>query len=91
MTVIKNNDIIEEVKEINEEVVEVKESKLKGFVQKAGAGIKKHGKKIVVGTTLLGVGLLGYALGNKTDGGDDTECEIIDGSKIVDYENNSEE
>ena len=91
MTVIKNNDIIEE-KEINEEVVEVKESKLKGIARKAGVGFKKHGKKIAAGAALLGVGLLGYALGHKTDGGDDTEYETIDDSdNSVDYETNSEE
>ena len=38
------------------------------------------------------VGLLGYALGHKTDGGDDTEYETIDDSdNSVDYETNSEE
>lgn len=44
----------------------VKESKFKGFMTKAGAGIKKHGKKVAGVAALAAVGVIGYALGHKT-------------------------
>ena len=67
----KNENVIEvEVNEAEEQVVEtVKESKL----SKLGNGFKKHGKKIAAGAAVIAGGLICYALGKKTHGGDDCD------------------
>lgn len=78
----------EENKNMNEnanaEVAEVKkESKVKGFLTKAGKGVKKHGGKIAAGVAVVTVGALAYMLGSKSnDGGSDDDCygedDVID-------------
>ena len=75
---------IEEIEVMNE--VEVAETEPK---QKRGSKIvgwgKKHGKKIVAGVAVAAVGLLGYALGQKTVGaGGDVYDEDIDFENIED-------
>lgn len=79
----------EEIKNINEEtteVAEVKESKVKGFVSKVGNGVKKHGKKIVAGVTIVGLGLAAYALGKKSVDVDcDNDCCGEDDTIDVEY------
>lgn len=70
-----NNEVMEaEVQE------EVKESKIKGFASKVGAGIKKHGKKIAVGTAIVGGALVLAALKgrNANCGYESDEDEAID-------------
>ena len=67
---IINNEVIENVNE--EEVMET-ETKQK-FGTKFVAGVKKHGKKVVAGAAVIGVGLLGYVLGQKSAGGCEEGC-----------------
>ena len=67
-----NNEIMDE-----EMIEEVKESKFKGFMNKAGAGIKKHGKKVAGVAALAAVGMIGYALGHKS-GDNDSDYDITD-------------
>lgn len=63
----------------DEEVVDVEEETKEGFVTKAKAGIKKHGKKIAAVAVVGAVGLIGYALGSKSKIVDsDAAGEIID-------------
>lgn len=51
-----------------------------GFVAKAKAGIKKHGKTIAAVAAIGTVGLIGYALGSKTKIADsETAGDVIDG------------
>lgn len=47
-----------------EESVEMEE---KGFLSKVKEGLKKHGKKIVVGAAITTVGLIGYKIGSKNN------------------------
>lgn len=92
--VLKNNvELAEDMKDNEEFVEEVEESKFKGFINKAGAGIKKHGKKVAGVAALVAIGAIGYALGHKTGdhddsdyiyGGDDSETIDIPESNIVD-------
>lgn len=65
-------------KTINVEADEVEETK-EGFVAKAKAGIKKHGKTIAAIAAIGTVGLIGYALGSKTKIVDsETAGDVID-------------
>ena len=66
----KNENVIEvEVNEATEQVEEtVKESKF----SKLKSGAKKYGKKILVGTGVAVGGLVCYALGKMSRGGNDT-------------------
>ena len=71
-----NNEAM--VAEVNEEV---KESKIKGFFSKVGAGAKKHGKKIAVGTAIVGGALVLAAMKRRNNG-----CEAFDDEAIdVEY------
>lgn len=77
---IENEEVVEQV--------EKKESKVKGFISKVGAGAKKHGGKVL---TVVGIGAaaaIGYFVGMRkdTDGEysedycDDTECDVVENS-----------
>ena len=57
---------------------EVKESKLKVFGSKVKGGVQKHGKKVLKGIALVGVGALGYMLGARSKGDDDYDYEVDD-------------
>ena len=62
---MEENNVIEMQ---DQEINEIKESKVKGFFGKIGSGIKKNWKTIIVGTGALAVG---FVLGSKktiTDG-----------------------
>lgn len=70
-------DVIEmDENEVNEEACVTKE----GLGSKIKAGLKKHGKKIVAGAAVLTCGIIGYALGKKSNEGyyDSEELDIID-------------
>lgn len=56
------NEEIEEVEIMEEECVQKE-----GLGSKIKAGFKKHGKKIVAGAALLACGIVGYALGKKSN------------------------
>ena len=79
----------EEIKNINNEetteVAEVKESKVKGFMSKVGAGVKKHGKKVVAGVAIAGLGLAAYALGTRSKNADCADCCGEDDAIDVEY------
>lgn len=77
----------------NEEVdVTMNEIEKMGFMKKAVATVKKHGKKVLVGTGLVAVGLISYALGKnstKTDfefNTDDGDVNPIEESIVDDLE-----
>lgn len=61
----KEMNNIEEIEAMNEEKVMETETK-QGALSKIGGWCKKHGKKVVTGVAVIGVGLLGYALGQKS-------------------------
>lgn len=65
--ILKEENKMKEIKneEVTMEEMEVAcvEEKKEGFLTKAKDGLKKHGKKVVVGTAVAAVGLIGYALG----------------------------
>lgn len=69
----------EEMKEtIDAETKDVEET-TEGFVAKAKAGIKKHGKTIATVAVVGAVGLIGYTLGSKTNIVDsETSKDVID-------------
>ena len=65
--ILKEENKMKEIKneEVTMEEMEVAcvEEKKEGFLIKAKNGLKKHGKKVVVGAAVAAVGLIGYALG----------------------------
>lgn len=78
---------IYEIEENEEFEVRVEEPK-KGFLSKLGTGVKKHGKKIVVGAIVAGAAVAGFVLGQKKaakgDSGEDEDyCDF-------DYEDSGE-
>lgn len=68
---------VEEIEEITEEEVVETETK-QGFGSKIVDFGKKHGKKIVTGVAVAAVGILGYALGKKTNGEDEGDGYLED-------------
>ena len=72
---------VEEIEEVTEEEVVETETK-KGFGSKIVGFGKKHGKKIVTGVAVAAVGMLGYALGKKTNGEDE---DFTEGDEDPDY------
>lgn len=75
----KNGEVVVET------TAEVVEEPKKGFFAKVGEGVKKHGKKVLVGAGAIGLGVLAYALGKKAAGTDygcdcdyDEEFEFVD-------------
>lgn len=72
------------VNETEETVVENVEGEVvetENFSEKTKAGLKKYGKKLVVAASLVGVALIGYAIGaRKSENSDDTTYEIEDSS-----------
>ena len=71
------------VNETEETVVENVEGEVvetENFSEKAKAGLKKYGKNVVA-ASLVGVALIGYAIGaRKSEDSDDTTYEIEDSS-----------
>lgn len=98
----KNLNVVEEVKEVEEtieetveektEVAEVevkKEGMLKRAGKAVGGGIKKYGKKALVGAGLLVTGVaVGAIAAYKKYGSDETGCDAIyDGDvEVIDLE-----
>ena len=81
----------EEIKNVTEETVveETVETKA-NFLQKVGAGVKKHGKKIAVaGAAVVGIGLLvAKAALKKNDNGDcDEACfedeDVFEAEEVI--------
>lgn len=69
------------VNETEETIVEGEVVETENFSEKAKAGLKKYGKKLVVAASLVGVALIGYAIGaRKSEDSDDTTYEIEDSS-----------
>ena len=72
---------VEEIEEVAEEEVVETETK-QGFGSKIVGFGKKHGKKIVTGVTVVAVGILGYALGKKTNGEDEGDDYLEDDEEL---------
>ena len=68
---------VEEIEEVTEEEVVETETK-QGFGSKIVDFGKKHGKKIVTGVAVAAVGILGYALGKKTNSEDEGDDYLED-------------
>ena len=68
---------VEEIEEVTEEEVVETETK-QGFGSKIVGFGKKHGKKIVTGVAVVAAGILGYALGKKTNGEDEGDDYLED-------------
>ena len=68
---------VEEIEEVTEEEVVETETE-QGFGSKIVDFGKKHGKKIVTGVAVAAVGMLGYALGKKTNGEDEGDDYLED-------------
>lgn len=66
------NEVIEEVEVVEEEVRE------EGLGSKIKAGLKKHGKKLLIAAGVIGVGLVGYKLGKQAVDGILIDDEAID-------------
>lgn len=77
----------EKIIEVEEET-EVKESKFKNFASKVGAGLKKHGKTILMIGVAGAVGAAGYVLGSKRFANDDSE--IIEGESVDVFDDSPE-
>jgi hypothetical protein len=78
-----------EIENVNEvtEVEEVKESKVKKMASNAGAAVKKHGKKVVIGIAAIGAVILGArAIMKKSANGgsctDDCDCVVDDDNDV---------
>lgn len=71
-----------EVKEINGGEEEMKGSN--EFITKVGNGIKKHGKKLLVGAVVGAVGLVAFALGRKTGKDDDFDYIELESDDVTD-------
>lgn len=75
----KTNENVETVETV--EVQETKESKIKAAASKIGAGLKKHWKKVAVGTATVAVGLICYDKKRKANRDDedlDVEVDLSD-------------
>lgn len=68
----------------DEEKTELVVEKKQNLLSKVVSGVKKHGKKIAVGTAVAAVGIIGYAL-LKRSGGSDTDFEY-DLDTIIDLD-----
>lgn len=81
---IKAIEVEEETVDATEVAIEeTKESKIKSFGSKVKNGLKKNGKKIVVGATIGLVGLVAYALGASSKISDDEyDDNVIDGEAV---------
>lgn len=61
---------------MDEQFVEVEETEeKKGLVAKIVNFGKKNGKKLAIGAGIAAVGLIGYALGNKSRGSEETDWD----------------
>ena len=81
----KENVKVETNVEVSEAVQEVK---AQGFFSKAGAWIKKHGKKVAVGAAILAGAAIGVAVLGKKNKSDDSECydeDVVEDITDVDY------
>ena len=76
---------VEEIEEVTEEEVVETETK-KSFGSKIVDFGKKHGKKIVTGVAVAAVGVLGYAVGKRTEGEDDDFTEDDEDLDCVEFD-----
>lgn len=73
----------------NAEVPAVEETTKEGIGTKLLNGVKKHGKKVAKGAAIVGIGILGYALGTKAGNkgesytGDDSGVTYFDDSELT--------
>lgn len=75
----KKENKIEEIVEVTEAEVEVaEETKTEGKLSKVVGGVKKHGKKVAAGVAIVVGGLLCYALGKGSGGGDSEDYEYAE-------------
>ena len=79
---VKTNENVKDVEEVQAIETE-KGTKVKAF-------IKKHGKKIVAATAIGAIGLIGYALGHRTNL-DAYSDDIVDGEYTELDDKNDEE
>lgn len=77
----KNNEVMNTENEEIEEVKLIEVSKAERFKMKAKAGLKKYGKKVATIVAIGTVGLVGYAIGKKSEDKDSYEFDddIVDG------------
>lgn len=70
----------EKVMELSEErIIEAEVVETEGKVSKVKNFIKKHGKKAAAVVAVGTVGLIGYALGHKSNGNTHSIDDVIDG------------
>lgn len=69
---------MDERKEIDGEVETIDETKEENMISKAKTLLKKNKKKLLTAGAILVTGVLGYALGSKSDGSEN-DSNIIDG------------
>jgi hypothetical protein len=74
-----------EVEGTVEEVVEMKESKLKNLASKGAAVVKKHGKKIAFGAGIAVAALAAVALKGRSGVDYDLDTDDTDGDNDYDY------
>ena len=79
----KENEKIEEV-EVIDDVEVVEEDVNEEFFDKLKTGVKKHGKKIAIGTAVIAAGILGYKFGVNKLVDDDSIADIVDDFPIED-------
>lgn len=83
---VENEEVIEQV--------EKKESKVKGFVSKVGAGAKKHGGKVLAVAGICAAAAIGYLAGMRKDtnddGSDDYYCDDTEADSVEDSNSDAE-
>lgn len=69
-----------------------KESKVKGFVSKVGAGVKKHGGKVLGVLAVGAIGVAAYAIGKRSGNMDSESADYDeDDDDVVDVEYSEED
>lgn len=72
---MKNEETKVTVEETVGKTEQVEEETKEGFLTKAARGLKKHGKKIAAAAVIGTVGLIGYALGSRSNNDD---LDVVD-------------
>ena len=81
---------MDELKEIDGEVETIDGTKEESMISKAKTLLKKNKKKLLTAGAILVTGVLGYALGSKSDGSEN-DSDIIDGyAEEIQEEHSSE-